>query len=217
MLALAVASRPAGAATASPSTSVVARVAAGSWVTMFAAPGGPAIAEIGDRTEFGSATALGVVERRPGWLGVVSPLLRNHRIGWIRAKRVRLRRVPLSLRIDLSARMLVVRRDGRVVRRATVGIGRPTSPTPTGRFSVTDKLRGSRFGSYYGCCILALSGHQPRLPRGWRGGDRIAIHGTDAPWSIGASASAGCLRTGDSDLRVLMRLVPLGTTVVIRP
>ena len=80
---------------------------------------------------------------------------------------------------------------------------------------MTDKLPGSRFGPYYGCCILALTGHQPNLPSGWTGGDRLAIHGTDAPSSIGAASSAGCLRASDEDLRVLMATVPLGTQVSI--
>jgi lipoprotein-anchoring transpeptidase ErfK/SrfK len=98
-----------------------------------------------------------------------------------------------------------------------VGIGRPGSPTPTGRFAVTDKLSGAPYGTVYGCCILALSAHQPNLPAGWKGGDRMAIHGTSDPASIGAPSSAGCLRAGDGDLRYLMRRLPLGTPVFIHP
>ena len=45
----------------------------------------------------------------------------------------------------------------------------------------------------YGCCILALSGHQDNLPAGWPGGDRLAIHGGSG---IGSADSAGCLRGG---------------------
>ena len=96
------------------------------------------------------------------------------------------------------------------------GNRRPGSETPTGRFAVTDKLSGPRFGPYYGCCILALNGKQPNLPAGWQGGNRLAIHGTNSPGTIGAAASAGCLRAGDADLRLLMRRVPLGTPVFIR-
>jgi lipoprotein-anchoring transpeptidase ErfK/SrfK len=81
---------------------------------------------------------------------------------------------------------------------------------------VTDKLSGSSYGPYYGCCILALSGHQPNTPPGWTGGDRLAIHGTDAPSTIGMAASAGCLRASDANLRPLMAKVPLGATVFIR-
>jgi L,D-transpeptidase ErfK/SrfK len=105
---------------------------------------------------------------------------------------------------------------GRRVRRVPVAIGRPGATTPLGRFSVTDKIAGTRFGPYYGCCILALSGHQPHTPPGWTGGDRLAIHGTDAPSTIGTASSAGCLRAADADLRVLMRRVPLGTPVLVR-
>jgi lipoprotein-anchoring transpeptidase ErfK/SrfK len=97
-----------------------------------------------------------------------------------------------------------------------VAVGRPGSETPTGRFAVTDKLRGAGYGPYYGCCILALNAHQPKLPAGWQGGNRIAIHGTNSPGTIGSPASAGCLRAADSDLEVLMRRVPLGTPVFIR-
>jgi lipoprotein-anchoring transpeptidase ErfK/SrfK len=97
-----------------------------------------------------------------------------------------------------------------------VTVGRPGSTTPTGRFSVTDKLGGPGLSPYYGCCVLALSGTQPNLPAGWSGGDRLAIHGTNDPGSIGTASSAGCLRGGDSDLKRLMRQVPLGTPVEIR-
>lgn len=81
---------------------------------------------------------------------------------------------------------------------------------------MTDKLSGSRYGSFYGCCILALSAHQAHLPPGWAGGDRIAIHGTNVPSTIGTASSAGCPHARDADLRVLMRRVPLGAPVFIR-
>jgi lipoprotein-anchoring transpeptidase ErfK/SrfK len=124
--------------------------------------------------------------------------------------------VKVSIVADLSKRRIDLRVGGRVVKRMSVAIGRPGSPTPTGRFAVTDKLAGNRYGAYYGCCILALSGRQPNPPPGWRGGNRLAIHGTNAPGTIGARASAGCLRGSDRDLRTLMRRVPVGTPVFIR-
>ena len=97
-----------------------------------------------------------------------------------------------------------------------MAVGSAGSPTPPGRYAVTDKIDGSRYGSYYGCCILALTGHQTNPPPGWTGGDRLAIHGTNAPSTIGTPASAGCLRAADDDLQVLMRLVPLGTPVHVK-
>jgi lipoprotein-anchoring transpeptidase ErfK/SrfK len=53
-------------------------------------------------------------------------------------------------------------------------------------------------------------------PAGWQGGDRLAIHGTNDPSSIGVPSSAGCLHADADDLRYLMRRVPLGTPVFIR-
>jgi lipoprotein-anchoring transpeptidase ErfK/SrfK len=180
-------------------------------------PGGPAVGTLGATTEFGSPRVLGVAARRGGWLGVVTTGRTNGRLGWVRrGAALRLRRTRWSLHADLSQRTLTLRRNGRAVHKLSVAIGAAGNDTPTGRFAVTDKLPGSRFGSYYGCCILALNGIQPNTPPGWTGGNRLAIHGTNAPSTIGSAASAGCLRAGDEDLRVLMARVPLGTPVFIR-
>ena len=126
-------------------------------------------------------------------------------------------RTGLELDVDLSSRTLVVRTGATVLRRLRVGVGRPGSPTPAGRFAVTDKLDGPSYSAYYGCCIVALSATQPNLPRGWSGGNRIAIHGTPSASDFGRAVSAGCVHAPDLDLRYLMRTVPLGTPVVIRP
>jgi hypothetical protein len=173
---------------------------------------------VGSTTEFGSPRVLAVAARRDEWLGVVATERPNNRLGWVRRDNpaLKLRRTRWSLHADLSDRTLTLRKDGRRVHRLTVAIGRPGAETPTGRFAVTDKLSGSSYGPYYGCCILALSGHQPKTPPGWTGGNRLAIHGTDAPSTIGMAASAGCLRASDADLRSLMAKVPLGATVFIR-
>jgi hypothetical protein len=181
-------------------------------------PGGRVLARAGSSTEFGDQRVLSIARQRGPWLGVVATELPNGTLAWIHKENRGLdfRRTRYSLHADLSGRWVELRRRGRRIRRISVAVGRPGSDTPTGRFAVTDKLSGSRYGSYYGCCILALNGTQPNLPPGWSGGNRLAIHGTNAPGTIGAAASAGCLRAGDADLRVLMRRVPLGTPVFIR-
>lgn len=210
---------PARAASSRPAPgALVVRPERETALVVRARPHGPVVARLGARTEFGSPTTLLVAERRGRWYGVVTTHVRNGRLGWVDARRSHLReaRTRVRLTLDLSARRLVVHRGGRVLRRLRVGIGRPSSPTPVGRFAVTDKLAGARFGPYYGCCILALSAHQPDLPPGWRGGDRIAIHGTDDPSSVGAAVSAGCPRARAVDLRYLVRTVPLGAPVVVR-
>jgi L,D-transpeptidase catalytic domain len=198
---------------------LIVTVRVGASVALRSRPDGKLAVRLGDRTQFGSRLRLGVVRRKGRWLGVSAPELGNGRLGWIdrRDPALTVSRTSWSIRADVSSRRIVLLRDGRPVHRLSVAVGRPGSPTPTGRFSVTDKMSGDRFGPYYGCCILAISATQPNTPSGWTGGDRMAIHGTDAPGSIGAAASAGCLRASDSDLQALMERVPAGTPVVIRP
>jgi hypothetical protein len=181
-----------------------------------AAPGGRALHRLATRTEFGSRRVLAVTARRDGWLRVIAPERPNGRAGWIPERRARLRGTDVSLHVDRSARELTVRRDGRVVRRFPVAVGRPDTPTPTGRFAVTDKLHPDRTDSPYGCCALALSGHQTKLVPGWPGGDRLAIHATPQVETVGRAASLGCMRGRERDIRRLMRTVPVGAPVFVR-
>jgi L,D-transpeptidase catalytic domain len=187
-------------------------------VQVLGRPHGSPLATVGATTRFGSARVLSVVGRNGRWLHVATADLPSGRDGWIDAGAagVTLGSTRVSIVIRLGTRRLELRRDRRVVRRFTVGIGAPSSPTPTGRFAVTDKLRGAAYSAVYGCCILALSARQTHLPAGWTGGDRIAIHGTNAPATIGRALSTGCVHANDAALRYLMAHVPLGTPVTVR-
>ena len=180
-------------------------------------PGGRVVRALHPRTGYGSYRVLAVVARRPGWLGVLSHYMPNSRAGWIPADAAQLRYEPYSIEVDLSALRLLVRRDGQVVRRVRVAIGRPGHETPTGRYAITDTLRVSGDGNGpYGCCAFALTGRQPNVPQGWTGGDRIAIHGTNTEDSLGTPASSGCLRASDRDMRWMMKRIPVGVQVRIR-
>jgi hypothetical protein len=181
-----------------------------------AAPGGRMLARLSARTTFGLPTVLAVVGRRGRWLRVLSDARPNGASAWIPAAGTRLLRETWSIEVRLSRRLLVVRHRGRPYARMTVGIGRPSSPTPTGRFAVVSRLRPSSPALGYGEGILGLTGRQAHLPRSWTGGDRLAIHGTDDPATIGAPASLGCLHVAAADLRLLMERIPLGTQVRIR-
>jgi lipoprotein-anchoring transpeptidase ErfK/SrfK len=191
---------------------------ASSSLTVRATPGGPAVADVGARTEFGSPLRYAVFARRGDWLGVVSPEVRDGTLGWVDARTVRRARLLRErVDVDLSRRRLRLTRDGRVVLHAPVAIGGAASPTPVGRFAVTDKFPGHELGTVYGCCVLVLSGHQTELPRGWAPGDyRIALHG-GAERTIGDAVSAGCVRLREAPLRLLMSRLPLGTPVTIHP
>jgi len=184
--------------------------------TLYDGPAGQPKLRIEPRTEWGSERVLSVVESRAGWLAVLVPELPNGEVGWLReADAARLDTVGWAIRADLTTREVVVERDGEVVRRFEVGIGRPDHPTPPGRYAVTDKLRVNDPDSPYGCCVVALTGHQTELPAGWPGGDRLAIHATNDVSGVGGAVSLGCLRADPRDARWLMNEAPLGTPVFI--
>jgi hypothetical protein len=195
------------------------RVRPGKSVSLLDRPGGQVIERIGDTTEFGSPELLSPTgeSRRDNWLAVAHTSLGNEGVAWVNFSRapVSVRTRTVKLEVDLSRREVVVRQEGAGPRRISVAVGAPDTPTPPGEYYVTDKLRGADFGPYYGCCILALSGHQPNLPQGWSGGDRLAIHGSPTP-TWGQNVSNGCLHAREADLRYLLKIVPLGTIVTVR-
>jgi lipoprotein-anchoring transpeptidase ErfK/SrfK len=136
------------------------------------------------------------------------------RSGWIALRGLELAHTTVSVEADVSAHQIVVRRGDDVLFRAPAATGAPATPTPTGSYFVTDRVSFPGGGAL-GTFAFGLSGIQPNLPVGWSGGDQLAIHGTDAPSTIGTSASAGCLRVSEATLSRLEPLLRLGTPVVI--
>jgi lipoprotein-anchoring transpeptidase ErfK/SrfK len=199
-----------------PATEIL-KVRPGHLVRMHVKPGGKLLYRVLPKTVYGRRLILSVTHRRGPWAAVTTFLVPNGRRAWVRVDRgvFVVRRTRWRLAADLSARTLTVVHGTQRVRTLRVAIGAPATPTPEGTYAVTDKLGGRAFGSAYGCCILALSGHQPKVRTGPIDG-RLAIHGTDRPGLVGARVSQGCLRTRDADVRWLMRTVPVGTQLTIR-
>jgi lipoprotein-anchoring transpeptidase ErfK/SrfK len=167
-------------------------------------------------TSFRSASVMAVLRIRGRWLGVASEQLANGKLGWVRAGAGKVLRETWRIRVDLSEHRGELLHRGTHYATFPLAVGTAAYPTPTGRFGVTDRLSTGGTGSPYGCCALALTGHQPNVPQDWPGGDRIAIHGTNEPASVGTAASHGCLRASEETMRMLIAKVPLGTQVVIR-
>jgi hypothetical protein len=185
-------------------------------VTLRDQPLGKPLLRVAPKTEWDSPRVLSVVERQGDWLAVLAPELDNGEVGWIQESDVeRLDTVGWAIKADLTTREVEVERDGEVVKTFAIGIGREDHPTPVGRYAVTDKLSVSDPGSPYGCCVVALTGHQTRLPEGWPGGDRLAIHATSDLSGLGEAVSLGCMRSDPKDARWLMESVPLGTPVFV--
>ena len=166
-------------------------------------------------TEWGSPRVLGVVSQRGDWLGVQASELKNGEIAWLPRDKAHARlRQLVAARRPVQAHAQV-RHDGEHGAQAAVAIGRKDNPTPKGRFTVTDRLQVTSSGSPYGCCVLALTGHQTDLPPYWPGGDRLAVHATNDESSIGKPVSLGCMRADSAEARWLINNIPLGAPVFI--
>jgi lipoprotein-anchoring transpeptidase ErfK/SrfK len=177
-------------------------------------PNGRMVARIWTKTEFKSPTILAVAARKPGWVLVRTSMARHH-VGWLPVGAGALFSLPRTIVIDLSRKSLMVFHRGKLTDRYKVAIGTVATPTPRGKFAVTDRLRTGDATSDYGCCILALNAHQPKIAQGWGGGDRVAIHATLHTWTLGNEVSHGCVRASNAALRQLMRHVRIGTPVTI--
>ena len=166
-------------------------------------------------TELGSPRVFLVTGQSGGWVRVLLPLRPNGSEGWLRAEDVDLSTVDDRVEVELGTRTLTWSRGGQVMLRASVAVGAPSTPTPSGTYYVTDILPQAP-DSAYGAWIVALNGHSDSFTT-FNGGDpRLAVHGTNEPASIGAAASSGCVRARASDLTALAGGLPLGTPVVIR-
>jgi lipoprotein-anchoring transpeptidase ErfK/SrfK len=188
----------------------------------YASPGGSRSVGRFDRLdENGFPSVFGVVgvrlnsACRPSWYEAQLPVLPNGTTGWIRASAVSSYRVATRIVVNLGSRRLVAYRNGVPVLRATIGIGAPQTPTPTGRYFVDERYRLTDPNGPFGVAALGISAHSTVL-YDWAEHGPIALHGTNDPSSIGAAASHGCVHVPNVDMRRLLQFAPAGTPVVIR-
>jgi lipoprotein-anchoring transpeptidase ErfK/SrfK len=153
---------------------------------------------------------------RRTWFEVYLPRRPNGSTGWVRGEQVRPRPMLHQVEVDLSSRTARLLRDGRTVRSWPVGIGRQATPTPTGSFYVTVKLRPPQISAVYGAWALGISGYSDVLDQFGTGDGQIALHGTTDPGDLGREVSSGCIRLDNGAITNLARMLPLGTPVTIR-
>jgi hypothetical protein len=165
-----------------------------------------------DQTEWGTHRVLLVLERSGEWLQVLVPVRPNNAVGWVRAATVDLTQTIDEIHVSLANRVLEWKHGDTTQMISSVAIGAPQSPTPSGIYYVTDILATD---GAYGPFALALNGHSDTYAT-FNGGDaRIALHGTNAPGTIGQAASHGCVRLPNATTADLAQRVPIGTPVII--
>jgi len=119
------------------------------------------------------------------------------------------------LLVSIPDHQLALIEDGQVKKVYPVATGKDSSPSPTSTFHITARLTDPTY--YHEGTVIAPGPANP-LGNRWMGLDRkgYGIHGTNAPHSIGKSASHGCIRMAKRDLEELFTLVKVGDAVEIR-
>jgi lipoprotein-anchoring transpeptidase ErfK/SrfK len=150
------------------------------------------------------------------WLRVLLPIRPNNAQGWIPADVARLQRNRTRIIIRQESRRLDLYRNGRRILRLPVAVGKPSTPTPYGRFAIAERIATNLPNGFLGPYVMPITGYSRVLNEYAGGNGRVAIHGTSEPRVIGTRASNGCIRLYNSDVRRLVRLVKPGTQVEIR-
>ena len=114
--------------------------------------------------------------------------------------------------VSLLNRKLMLLEDGRLLRVYPVAVGSRKTPSPVGQFKVVSRVT---FPTWYHEGKVIAPGRSNPVGTRWIGLSLkgYGIHGTNAPRSIGRSASHGCIRMRNQDVEELFELVRVGDPV----
>ena len=117
--------------------------------------------------------------------------------------------------VSLPDRKLALIENGQISKVYSVAIGKDSTPSPTGSFTIVNRLTNP---TYYHKGQVIPQGPQNPIGNRWIGLNQkgYGIHGTNAPKSIGKAASHGCIRMAKKDLEELFEIVRTGDVVEIR-
>jgi hypothetical protein len=114
--------------------------------------------------------------------------------------------------VSLEDRKLALVEDGEVRKVYTVAVGKASTPSPEGTFTIERRVANPTY-THDGKTVPPV----PQNPVGtrWMGLSKrgYGIHGTNEPKSIGRAASHGCIRMAKADLEEFYRMVAVGDTV----
>lgn len=149
------------------------------------------------------------------WVRVRLPGRPNGHSGWIRTTHTMSTATEWRIAVRLAARRLTVYRDGHIVRRFSVVVGHPSTPTPRGFFFVEEAVALAP-GDAGGPFALATSARSEVLQEFDGGPGQIALHGTNnLSGQLGTAASHGCVRLSPAAITWLVRRVGRGVPLVI--
>ncbi len=114
--------------------------------------------------------------------------------------------------VSLEDRKLALVEDGQVKKVYSVAVGKPSTPSPVGTFTIARRVMNP---TYHHDGRTVLPGPGNPVGTRWMGLSKhgYGIHGTNEPKSIGKAASHGCIRMAKADLEEFYALVAEGDTV----
>jgi len=114
--------------------------------------------------------------------------------------------------VSLEDRKLALVEDGQVKKVYSVAVGKPSTPSPVGTFTIARRVANPTY-HHNGKTVLPGPGNP--VGTRWMGLSKqgYGIHGTNEPKSIGKAASHGCIRMAQADLEEFYELVAVGDTV----
>jgi lipoprotein-anchoring transpeptidase ErfK/SrfK len=152
------------------------------------------------------------------WLKVLLDERPNGSAVWIAAEDTVLHQDLWRIVVSRARRTLRVLRDGRLVRRFAVVVGKPSTPTPGGLFAIAAELRQPSASEFEGAWVLPLTAHSNVLAH-FEGGDgQVALHGRGGASladPLGSARSHGCVRLSNRAISWIAARVPAGTPVRI--
>jgi hypothetical protein len=150
---------------------------------------------------------------RQTWFKIRIPGRPNGRTGWVPEQALGALHITHEhLVVDERRLTLTLYLRGRTILSAPVGIGKPSTPTPTGNFWIREKFR-VQSDPFYGPYAFGTADYSTLSE--WPHGGVVGIHGTNEPTLIPGAPSHGCIRMKDSDIARLWPLLNVGTPLTI--
>lgn len=168
------------------------------------------------QTEYLQPRTLLAIGQQPGWYQALLPMRPNGSVGWVREADVTPSTTNYEIRVSLSRHKVWLLDSGNVILEADAVIGKPETPTPPGKYYVTDPVDlTARPNGPYGAYAIGISGYSEVLLEFNGGPGQLAIHGGAYPAQLGTDVSNGCIRVLDEVILQIANTVPLGTPVTI--
>ncbi|MBI2168218.1 MAG: L,D-transpeptidase [Actinobacteria bacterium] len=213
---VAVAAAPYALATRDAYTSLVAQARVAQ-LRVFADPGEvEEVQTLAHPTPNGGPLVFLVVDDSDaGWLEVQLPVRPNGSTGWVRRSDVTIRATRYRVVVSRGEHRLELYEGPELVFSTAIAVGTRDTPTPGGRFYLTELIQPPTPDTVYGRYVFGLSGFSNVLDEFNGGEGVIGIHGTNDPSVIGQDVSAGCIRLTNEAVDELVGRLPLGTPVEI--